>query len=226
VKRKLLLGAALAALVAVGVATYAWAASSADSQTLNACVDAHGNIRLVAVPGACRKGEHAISWNTVGPQGEQGPAGDTGPAGPQGPPGASASNPDVADGSVSINAQAQGAIGPFDIQGFSHEITVPHDSSSGLPTGRRQHQPITITKKLDVSTPKLLQCIATGEVLKTVTITIDEDGSAAETVTLTNAEIVDYQAHGTSESWSFDYEKIEWQVGSVVASDTWGTTTA
>ena len=225
-KKKLLLGAALAALVAVGVATYAWAASSADSQTLNACVDTHGNIRLVAVPGACRKGEHAISWNTVGPQGPAGADGATGPAGPQGPPGASASNPDVADGSVSIDAHVQGTIGPFDIQGYSHEIAVPHDSASGLPTGRRQHDPITITKKLDASTPKLLQCITTGEVLSTVTITIDEDGSAAETVELTNAELVDYQAHGTSESWSFDYEKIEWQVGSVVASDTWGTTTA
>jgi hypothetical protein len=54
---------------------------------LRACVnDANGNVRLVSGQ-ECRQGEHAVSWNAVGPQGPGGPQGaqgTTGPAGPQG----------------------------------------------------------------------------------------------------------------------------------------------
>jgi hypothetical protein len=35
------------------------------------------------------------------------------------------------------------------------EIVSPRDSASGLPTGKRQHKPLTITKELDRSSPLL-----------------------------------------------------------------------
>jgi type VI secretion system secreted protein Hcp len=224
-KGKLVVGVAVAALAVAAVATYSWAAAGADSQTLNACVDNQGNLRLVAIPGACRKNEHAISWNTTGPQG---PAGAAGAQGQQGPPGASASNPDVATGTVLITAQKQGALPQFDLQGFSHEIVSPRDPASGLPTGKRQHQPIVITKQLDASTPRLLSALVTNEDLSSVVITLDEGGNAVATVTLTNASISDYQAHGTAEQWSFTYQKITWTWtdGGITASDDWEAPTS
>ncbi len=225
-RKKLSLGVAVVALVVASVATYAWAASSADTQTLNACVDNQGNLRLVTRSGECRKNEHAVSWNTVGPAGAQGPAGATGPAGPQGPAGpagSAAADPNAAAGTVQIVAAIQGAIGPFDLQAFSHEIVSPRDPASGLPTGKRQHQPITITKQLDASTPRLLQALVSNENLKSVTIGLNENGSQVATVVLSNASISDYQAHGASESWSFTYQKITWTWldGGITASDDW-----
>ena len=45
----------------------------------------------------------------------------------------------------------------------SHEINLPYDSASGLPTGKREHAPITITKELDRSSPLLYNLLATNE---------------------------------------------------------------
>jgi len=38
---------------------------------------------------------------------------------------------------------------------FEQEIVSPRDAASGLPTGKRQHKPFTITKELDKSSPVL-----------------------------------------------------------------------
>jgi len=224
-KRKLVVGAIAVALVAVGAGTYAWAASS-DTQTLNACVSKNGDLRLVALAGACEKNEHAVSWNTVGPQGPAGPAGAQGaqgPAGKDGANGASAANPDAADGSVDIVAQKQGTIGPITLEAMSHEIISPRDAATGLPTGKRQHKPITITKELDKSTPLLLNALVTNENLSSVTITLNKGGNAVATIKLTNASISNYVDHGTTETWSFTYQKITWTWidGGITAQDDW-----
>lgn len=44
----------------------------------------------------------------------------------------------------------------------------PRDAASGLPTGKRQHKPITITKEWGASTPKLMMKTPTGEEYNTV----------------------------------------------------------
>ncbi|HEX3805457.1 MAG TPA: type VI secretion system tube protein Hcp [Gaiellaceae bacterium] len=227
-KKKLLLGVALATLVLAAVATYSLAASSSDSQTLNACVSNDGSLRLVASPTACRKNEHAVSWNTTGPAGPAGPAGPqgvTGPAGPAGPQGSATSDPDALNGTLQITGQVQGSIGPIAVTGFSHEIVAPHDQSTGAGAGKVENMPIVITKVLDKTTPALLQAEVSGENLKTVELDISQNGSTVETITLTNASISDYQAHGMTESWSFDYEKIAWQFGTSSTSSDWSGTT-
>jgi type VI protein secretion system component Hcp len=48
----------------------------------------------------------------------------------------------------------------------------PRDAASGLPTGKRQHKPISITKELDKSTPLLMQALCTNE-----NVTENADGS-------------------------------------------------
>ena len=50
---------------------------------------------------------------------------------------------------------------------FSHEVFAPRDAASGLPTGKRQHEPLRITKEIDKSTPLLMEALTSGEKLTT-----------------------------------------------------------
>ncbi|RDI73679.1 Collagen triple helix repeat (20 copies) [Gaiella occulta] len=84
-------------VVALGAAAAIAAAAGDASGTIDACRNLrHGLVRIVVDPGACRRNEAHVAWNTAGPrgpagpQGPAGPKGDTGPrgeAGPAGPPG-------------------------------------------------------------------------------------------------------------------------------------------
>lgn len=246
-KRRLIIGAALVAVLAVAGTTYAFAASRAATQTINACVSRDGAVRIVTPSDnqGCRKDETPVSWNTVGPvgatgatgaagaTGASGATGATGPAGRDGRDGVSASNPpdpDSVAATVSVTGAKQGSFSqsPIPVTGFSHEIISPRDPASGLPTGKRQHQPIVITKQLDATTPLFLSALVTNEVLTNVTITLSEGGQQVATVVLTNATLSDYTAHGTTEKWSFTYQKITWTWlnGGITASDDWESPTS
>ena len=70
----------------------------------------------------------------------------------------------------------------------------PRDSASGLPTGRRQHQPITIVKQWGAASPQGLTACATNEVLAEVAIefikmTPNANETVYQTVKLTDASI-------------------------------------
>lgn len=217
-KRRLTVLAALLALVTAGVATYAWAATS-DGQVINACVGEDGKLRLAAAETACKKGETALSWNTVGPQGAPGPQG------PPGPAGSAVANPDATSAALEITGQKQGSFSssPIAVIAVSHEIVSPRDPASGLPTGKRMHKPFVITKELDKSSPLLIRALTTNENLTTVVLTYFRQGQAVATVTLTNASAAQYLAHGQDESWSFTYQKITWTWldGGITAEDDW-----
>ncbi|MCB9838252.1 MAG: type VI secretion system tube protein Hcp [Phycisphaeraceae bacterium] len=60
--------------------------------------------------------------------------------------------------------------GPITVLGFSHSISTPRDSASGLPTGRRQHKPFTITKPIDKSTPLLMNALVRNDVFEVIEI--------------------------------------------------------
>jgi len=229
-RRRFAIGAALVAVLAAAGTTYALAASGASTtQTINACVKANGDVRLVSAAANCRRDETAISWNTVGPagpQGLQGIAGRDGQTGPQGPAGASGSNPpdpDSVAATVTVVGQTQGAFSkdPIPVTAVSHEIVSPRDPASGLPTGQRQHKPITITKPIDASSPLFLNALVTNENLKTVVITLTTADKTVETITLTNASVAQYDQHGGNETLQFTYQKIAWAVGNASASDDW-----
>jgi len=36
--------------------------------------------------------------------------------------------------------------GKMEVYGFSHEVVSPRDAASGLPTGKRQHKPVRMSK--------------------------------------------------------------------------------
>jgi type VI secretion system secreted protein Hcp len=80
-----------------------------------------------------------------------------------------------------------------------------------------------ITKELDKSSPLLFNALTTNENLTKVVLTYVRQGTAVATVTLTNASVSHYDAHGQSESWSFTYQKITWTWldGGITAEDDW-----
>ncbi len=82
---------AVAACVVASASGAALAGASADaeeaSQTIHACKNRFGTLRVVDGPGRCRRSEEPLSWNVKGPKGDRGPQGERGPQGNPGPPG-------------------------------------------------------------------------------------------------------------------------------------------
>jgi type VI secretion system secreted protein Hcp len=112
--------------------------------------------------------------------------------------------------------------GPITLSAVSHEIVAPRDPASGLPTGKRQHKPFTITKELDTSSPLLLHAFVSNESLPAVQIALMQGDQQVGSIKLTNASVASYDLHGQNETFSFTYEKIEWTVGTATASDDLG----
>ena len=120
----------------------------------------------------------------------------------------------------------KGREGQHSVLAYSHEITAPRDSASGQATGKPQHQPFRVVKLINRSSPLLLQAIANGELLPTVTLDIWTPSSAtgAEikilTYVLKNARIVSVRPwmpnkhdtaamnYGPAEEIAFTYESM------------------
>ncbi len=130
-----------------------------------------------------------------------------------------------------------GVQGACMVTAFQHEIKSPRDPASGLPTGRRQHKPFTITKPLDKSTPLIRGAMAQGKHFPTVVIRMYRPGASGEeqhyfTITLTNAQVADVECftEGVAtescthmEHVAFTYQKIEWTWvdGGITHEDDW-----
>jgi type VI secretion system secreted protein Hcp len=211
--------------------TLGWAAGS-DSNQINACVSIDGQIRVVTVTGTdvCKKTESPLSWSITGPQGAQGPAGAQGPQGPPGPT-VTAVTPVLGQASFKGH-QGQQFLGGQDgtqtlinFTGFTEGVVSPRDPATGLPTGKRQHKPITITKEIDAASPLLYKACVTNENLSEVVINLDSPGGSTPTTTvkLTNASCADLEHDGQTEKVSFTFQKIEWTYinGGITASDDW-----
>jgi hypothetical protein len=81
---------------AAGISYATNAITRTATSTLQACANGtNGNLRLVSSPSDCRTNETAVSWNVVGPQGEQGPPGAAGKDGVDGKDGANGVSPTV-----------------------------------------------------------------------------------------------------------------------------------
>jgi type VI secretion system secreted protein Hcp len=221
-KRRVILASLVVAALAAAGTAYGVISVTADSQTITACVNNDGQLQVAPSKG-CKKNEQVLTWNT------EGPAGPAGPAGPQGVPGrdgrdgrdATGSSGDADGISATITATGQKS-GKFAdglaIIAVSHEIVSPRDAASGLPTGRRVHKPITIRMAWGSSSPLFVNALVTNENLTKVEIAF-----GGGTITLTNANVSDYQLHGSTVSLSFTYQKIEWVAGTTVVEDDWET---
>lgn len=226
-----IIAAALLAVLVGTAATFAWARTQADT-TINACVArSNGDVRIPDAGSACRNNERPTSWSVTGPQGPAGPQGAAGPQGQAGASGGAGASPNAIQGSFTATALKQGAIagdgpsGSIILNGLSHAIISPRDAASGLPTGKRQHKPFTITKELDKATPKLILALVGNENLSAVTFSFTRGASTSPylTVKLTNASIAGRTQTGATEEISFTYQKIEWTWidGGIIAVDDW-----
>lgn len=105
-------------------------------------------------------------------------------------------------------------------------------SGSGQATGKRQHSPITVTKRWDIATPRLFQALVTGEVFKSVLIEFEATDRKTgkrviyHTVKLSSVTLVDIWQYadaeaGEVEDVSFVFRKIEIEnkIGKIVAVD-------
>ncbi len=75
-------------------------------------------------------------------------------------------------GNIQGSVIQKGHEGEIKVLGFTHEIVSPRDAASGLPTGKRQHKPFTITKPIDKSSPLLMSALDTNETLTNVRLQI------------------------------------------------------
>lgn len=120
-----------------------------------------------------------------------------------------------------------------------HNVEIPKDTHTGLPTGQRIHHPLVITKHRDKASPKLFQAICKGEQL-TVELDfyrINPDGTEANyyKIKLENAIIVsareftpltflaDNKPYMDMEEIGFTYSKITWTYtdGNIEYTDDW-----
>lgn len=151
---------------------------------------------------------------------------------------------------LSITGEIQGQIrggvtiggkeGTIEVISLSHEIVSPRDAASGLPTGKRQHKPLTIRKAIDKSSPLLFRALISNENLKTVEFvfyTTDPRGQERPyyRIKLLNASIASIKtavpdtkdpalsSYPLYEDISFTYQKIEWTYvdGGITTQDDW-----
>ena len=248
-------------LVTAAAATTFALAQSGEAETINACVSKGGDVRIVGPNAVCKAGERAVDWSVRGPQGPAGAAGQPGAsgqpgaagvAGPAGPAGRDGRDGAAGGGgggivvprgigTITIDGQIQGQIKggqagatrAIEILSYSHSIVSPRDAASGLPTGKRQHKPLTIIKEWDAASPKLFGALVRNEHLTQVLIALNRPGSDGYMlVKLTNASVSERSEESSAstdtmelEKISFTYQKIEvtFVDGGVTHEDDWQT---
>ena len=149
-------------------------------------------------------------------------------------------------GQIKGGSIQKGREGWIEIIAYNHEIVSPYNSSSGLATGKIQHQPLVVRKEIEQSTTPSFQALFENEILTTVELKNfspnklgTAGGQGVETltysITLTNARIVGIKSemlnnknpeltrYERTEEISFTYEKIElrWHLGNKTAVDNW-----
>jgi len=110
---------------------------------------------------------------------------------------------------------------------FHYSVGTPRESGSGMPTGRRTHQPVSFVKEWGAATPQLFHALTTNESIKSVLfefINTDETGEEKvfHTIKLVNASIAEIKqyverdsalnnpaATGPLEEISFTFQRIE-----------------
>src|SRR5277367_5367716 len=64
------------------------------------------------------------------------------------------------------------------VYSFDYGIESPRDAATGLPSGKRQHHPVTIVKRAGPSTINFMTAIANNETITTATLSFFKpDGS-------------------------------------------------
>jgi type VI secretion system secreted protein Hcp len=148
-------------------------------------------------------------------------------------------------GEIKGSVTQKGREGKIEVIAVSHDIVSPRDAASGLPTGKRMHKPLVITKQLDASSVPLQRVAADNENLREWELQFYAPelrggagvGTEANnfTINLTGASIAeinlqmpndkhpDLMKLATFEEIAFTYQSIQWTwtEGGLTASDDW-----
>jgi type VI secretion system secreted protein Hcp len=143
-------------------------------------------------------------------------------------------------GKIEGSCDQAGREGLMEIYGWNHEVVSPRDAASGLPTGKRQHKPLVVTKPIDKSTPLLMNVLVNNENVTDYRLDMWRPSSTGDeeqyfTIELLNANIAgirqeqlnnkyaENMPHEVREHVSFTYQKVIWtyQDGGVSAEDDW-----
>jgi type VI secretion system secreted protein Hcp len=143
-------------------------------------------------------------------------------------------------GDIKGSVTQKGREGKIMVIAVSHEIVSPRDPASGLPTGKRMHKPMVITKELDKASPLLYNVLvnnenitewqlqfwqpsATGAEKQHFTIKLTNANIASIAMRLPNNKHPDLMKFETYEEIAFTYQKIEWtwMDGGITAEDNW-----
>ncbi len=128
------------------------------------------------------------------------------------------------------------------VYSIDHQVEIPRDTHSGLPTGQRIHHPLTILKHKDQASPLLFQACCTGEQITEFELDfyrISPKGQEEHyyTIKLEKAIIVSLASHTPTtfleenkpyhdmEEVSFSYEKMvqTYEPDGIEAEDDWKT---
>jgi type VI secretion system secreted protein Hcp len=126
------------------------------------------------------------------------------------------------------------------IIGVTHEVSSPRDAASGLPTGKRQHKPMTVVKEIDKATPLIYYSLvnnenipqwecqfwrpsATGQEQQFYTVKLMNASVSNIRFEMLNNKYPENMQHREREHVSFCYQKIEWVWvdGGISAEDDW-----
>jgi len=143
-------------------------------------------------------------------------------------------------GVINGSCEMQGRENSILVYQMDHDIHMPIDPQSGLPSSKRIHGPLTITKEFDKSSPMLYQALCAGEHMKKVTIKwyrISPQGAEEHYFThvMENAIIVaikpyvpvvflkENEPYRQMEQVAFTYEKIKWtwEPDGIESEDSW-----
>lgn len=136
-----------------------------------------------------------------------------------------------------------GREGTTEIYAFGHNIHIPYDPASGIPTGPKTHTPLQIYKAVDKISPLLNQVMVANEVLtkfeldfwrsnaqsggeeKYFRIILEKAKIVKITPSMANNRITENMPLQVAETVSFTYSSITWEsllpAPGVAKSDTW-----
>jgi type VI secretion system secreted protein Hcp len=136
-----------------------------------------------------------------------------------------------------------GRDGSIECVSFTHEVITAREAGSGLATGRRQYPPITITKRIDKSSPLMMKALCENQVIegtfKFFRPNPTGDGTTEQfyTITIKKGRINSIKQHVPNsfeptstneppmEDVTFVFHTIDWTItnGGVTHTDTWDT---
>ena len=116
------------------------------------------------------------------------------------------------------------------IAAFNFEVLAPIGANTGMPSGKRVHKPIVVTKEWGAASPQFVQALINNEVLTQVVIEFYDTAANGEevlssSIKLTNASISDVnQTYGESAGKMANLQNISLTYQRMELTDKSGTT--